>query len=56
MKFSQSLFSAMESNGELQGAVVLSEPLQGTYQIDLKYISGNATSRCRLLNIYCNLV
>ena len=56
MNFSQSSYSAMESNGELQGAIVLSEPLQDTYQIDLKYISGNATSRCRLLNTYCNLV
>ena len=47
VNFSQSLYSVLESTGKLQGAVVSSKPLQESYQIDLKYISGNATSKCK---------
>ena len=56
MNFSQSLYSTMESSKRLQGAIVSSRPLQTSYQINLKYFSGNATGKCKdhYFNIYCN--
>lgn len=57
VNFSQSLYSVLESTGKLQGAVVSSKPLQESYQVDLKYISGNATSKCKnYVNTYYNLL
>ena len=43
----------MESSKRLQGAVVSSRPLQTSYQVKLKYVSGNATSKCK---DHCNVI
>ena len=52
MNFSKSFYSTLESNGMLQGAVVSSRPLQDSYQLRLKYSSGNATSKYKDCKIY----
>ena len=54
VNFSQSLYSTLESSERLQGAVVSSRPLQASYQIKLKFTSGNATSKCKHNKIYIN--
>ena len=47
VKFSQPLYSTLESSGKLHGTLISSEPLKKIYQIRLKLISGNATSKCK---------
>ena len=46
VKFSQRLYSVMESDGNLQGTVVLSGPLKRFCEITIKCTSpGNATCK-----------
>ena len=54
VKFSQPLYSTLESDGILYGSLVLSEPLQNIYRLRLKFISGNATSKCK--GNYCRFI
>ena len=56
MNFSQSLYSTLESSRRLQVAVVSSRPSEDTYQIKLRYISANATSKHKDYDIYCELI
>ena len=51
IRLSQPIYSIMEPSERLQVSIISSHPLQNPYQIRLKCISGNATSKYSKISI-----